>query len=1141
MPAVPTFRYRPTRLSAAGVLALLLLTSGFVVAQPPIKPTAFKLPDGTVIILTKNPDDLSAPADGVLLSAKAYQTLLDQAEQLKKVKDAPKPQSPSECHIRGRIDTAGGQPLAVLTLTYSYQTTAPRTTVSLGGQRGLPKSAKPIDGKLPILGLADDGLTVLAERPGTVTLTVEYEVPVTARGSNGELGFDIGLPKSAITTFTLEPGVPGKNATVGSRTPDRPTEVRRTAYRAGAALGPTDLLDVTWEPATTNPAADPGLTAESEITVRVDETQIETSAKIRLRGPGRDWQLMLPSGSDVSVDRATLASGAPDPGLPPVAATLVRPTDAAKPIWTVRVPSGSSGEWIVTANSRQNRPKPTEPKFRGPYPIGPIAVPAALRHSGTIRVYAPASVRVSFKPSPDVRRQDLPSATELDLVALFKFLSVPRSDKKLPQPLLELDARTVPGFVRIEPTYKLQLTRAGWRLTADLKVTPVRAELDQLLVELPDGWPGGLEASAPRRIAGDGGPAELVDEVEVLKESGPKTLAVRLAVPQKMQFDLTLATTLPIAPGVREATIGLLRFPQAIEQNARLTVSVPDGVEVRGTATGRDAGQPGELVDLTSQVPASGAGITNLVASFEKGVGRADLSWQPYRPELIAGVRGEVALQDRQAVVTQTMKLQVADGGAWRAVRFRGPTATTGLRVTSGPSLEAIGPGEWEMPPPPAGTKEVTLVLNFGLLVPTRKSDQIATVKFDLGLIWPEAATRVESGLRIWGGSGGRRIASFEGRWRELPPEPDPTRDSLPWLTLTGTGGNLPLTLLLTDPTEGPLPSVWVERVLIQTWVGEDVAAIRGRFLLRRWSASGVDLLLPPGVAAEVYVDGKKAENLTAPSIAGYEGTVARVPLPEIRPNRMYATIDVRYQLPTRRTPTGEVRLSPPLIVGAAYRSPARWQAFFVPGVVTLCFAPDLQLESRWTWRNGMFSPVAASTATELDQWFAAGTDPDSEPTSGGVPVPSADPDALTARQPVPAVVKVYRVPRTLWVGASSMLALLLVLGVSRLRPELLGATVALLGGGIAVLSVIWPQPMAQFASGAQPGLVLAAIVLFSQMVLRWYHRRRINHLPGFTRSYPDTGSGLPSGLPTLPSNGTGSNLVPLNEPVGTTAAPGNR
>src|SRR5262245_52685689 len=80
------------------VLFTVVTTALAASGQDPTKPAkdkdAIRLPDGTIVFYTKSPDDPNPPIDGVRLSAKEYKSLVDQAEQLKKLKDGAKPVGP---------------------------------------------------------------------------------------------------------------------------------------------------------------------------------------------------------------------------------------------------------------------------------------------------------------------------------------------------------------------------------------------------------------------------------------------------------------------------------------------------------------------------------------------------------------------------------------------------------------------------------------------------------------------------------------------------------------------------------------------------------------------------------------------------------------------------------------------------------------------------------------------------------------------------------------------------------------------------------------------------------------------------------------------------------------------------------------
>ncbi|HET6573394.1 MAG TPA: hypothetical protein VFG68_07320 [Fimbriiglobus sp.] len=1130
MPVPPRLpRPRAARRFAGAVGVLLAVLAVARPTEPP-KASAVKLPDGTVVFLTKSPDDANPPIEGVYLSPQEYKALVEQAEQFKKLQDSPRPLAPSACRVAGKVEPRGDRTVAALTLTYSFRTTAPKAAVSLGGQKAFPLSATLDGDKLPALAAGDDGLTALIAAPGEHTLVLTVEAPVGPRGGTAEVGFEIGLPRAAITTLELAAPAGVKQATVGVRTAaDRGGEPKRTTEPVAALakypLGPAELLAVAWQPPTAAPMTPPAaLTAEVEAAVRVGETQVETTATVRLRGPAREWALVLPPGADVEARRAAPVAPrdpAAEPPLTAAAPGLTRPADPTRTNWTFHPPDLGGSDWDLTVTVRQPRSKPDGAKSSSPFPVGPFAVPTAGRLTGSIRVYAPPNVRLSFDPAADIRRQDAPLPEE-NLAAVFKFTAVGPALQAPPRPLLTVRADPARTYTRVQPTYALRRTETGWRLEVEAAVTPVRTEVDQVVVEVPAGWQS-LEA----------GPLELVAGV-VEVGTGPtgRRYAVRLIAPQKAVFLLTLSAAYPLPDPVndREATVPLPRF-RAEESGAKLTASVSDGWEVRGTATGSD----GTMQTLKPANPSArpSAAVTAVAGQFEHGVARAQLTWQPYRPELTADLRAEVALGGGQLTVTQTVRFRAAEGEG-KPIKLRGPAGVVGLRsARGGLPVDPNGPGEWTLRPPADGAREFTLSVTYALPAPSS-----APARVPVGLLWPTDATKVEATVRVFAGGSGRRVARFDGPWRELPPEPVPDRDALPCLTLAGTAAGTPalsLTLELSEPTDGAAPAAEVERALVQAWQADDgMVAVRSRFRLRRWSPAGVDIELPAGVAADVRVDGKRVD----PAALAVEPRVVRVPAPGPQAGRS-VLLDVRYLLPTTRSGVlGERTIAPPRLPGATFRSPARWQVVLPAGVVPLLPGHDLQPDVRWGIRRGVPAPVAAASTEELDRWMADGTDPDAdgEPTAAGAP----SGDALTAVQPALGPVMLYRFSRVRFAAVCSLAALVLGLAVSRLRPGLIGPVLGAAGVVVAVLAAGWPQPTAQAAAAALPGVVGLAAVLGGLAAVRWYYRRQVTHLPGFTRVPTTLAPSTPNGAPpTGPrSSQPGSSAKALDGTAGSQPQP---
>lgn len=1128
------------------LVAWFAVSSAF--GQPtaePTKATAIKLPDGTVVFWTKNPDEANPAVDGVVLSTQDYKTLVDQAEQARKAKS----QTPSSLAIRGKIETRGERLVAALTLTYSFRTTQPRTLLILGCQRALLVGAKTGQAKLPILNPpGDDGLTLLVDNPGEQTLTLDVEVPVVSRGPKNELGFEIGLPRAAITTLKLDaaPAAGIKAVAVGTRIPEapallpaKPDELKRFASPVDqliakpVPLGATDVLELTWEPI--SPALAPAAalpTVESATVVRVEDGQIETVAKLRLRGNLKEWPLQLPVGADVTVERIAIASGGPIPSPEPMPPTVVRPNDPNKSVWVIRTPGDSPAvEWLVTATVRTQRPKPNEPKFRGPYPVGPFQLLANAKQLGRFDVYAGPSVRLSFRPSPEFRRQDLPAAAPEDHIAHFTYGGLPTvSPTARAGAWVELDARVAPTAIRSKATHKLRLTAGGWRLESSVRITPPpRGELEQIAVEIPAEW-----------TTLEGAPEELVESVQILKEGSPRLVAIRFHTPQKSAFTLKLLSMRPLpapVPGAsddREAklTLTLPRFSQADEREAGLTASVPDGYEVRGSVSLWEGGQPSPASDpLIAAGPANNrpGAIGTVEGTFDHAIARVELHWQPYRPVLICDNRVDVTLQPRQLLVQQAMKFKPSQDDR-RPIRLRGPEGLVGLQ--SVPALDPVGPGVWEFRSNAEPGKEFNLSVAFGLRL-------AATAPSTVSLLWPEAATRTESILRVWGGATGRRIDKLEGDWRELPNEGLPDRDMLPLLTLAASKPAAALGFELSDPGESGLPTVWIERAFAGATLGETHVVLHEKLLLKKWLGSSMMVELPRLEHLELWVDGKPVEAVPKSTMDdGSDSSLLTVPLPEYKSLKVIA-VELRYRYASARNRQRERQCVPPRIRGAVYRTALRW--WIATEAESVAFIPSghWDPEYRWAWRGFGFAPTARETPQELDAWLIGGLETEADESAwrgaGGS-------DAISGRQTEPKPISVVLIPKLGWIAGCSGLLFLFGIAMSYLRTVLLGLVLGTVGIGLAFAGALCPQALAQTLSAMQAGAVLLMVALVGSAAWRFYRSRRLDRLPGFSRDRTATSVRGPEVPPASHESGkrpsrAPSSALPLKR-AGSTAPP---
>jgi hypothetical protein len=1063
-------------------LAFLLATASLAAAQPAVSPL---------------------PREAV--SQQDYQKLLDQLEQLKKELAAKKTLPPSGCSIHARVEKRGEASVAALKLTYSFRTAAPNVPIALGAKRSFLVSAK-LDGQpLPVLESGDTGFTVFVETPGNHTAVLDVECPITARGTKPEVGFELGLPRAAITTLVFEPPAGVARVAMTTRTPEagKAGEPRRVAgldakslappapMRDPYPLGPVDSLELAWEPAAAVPIADTIQTAEMDATTLVTEGLVETTAKFKLRGTARTWQIVAPADAVVSVDRVA--------GESPEAAVVAKPADAAKPFWKIDLPAGTMpADWVATVVIRTPRAKPEEPAFRGPFAIGPLSVLDVAKLSGTMRVSAPVNTRLSFKYGREMRQDIPPTATgEDEAVGFFRLTSGPLGNLPPAAPLLTFEAAPLAGRVAIRPNYKLMLTDAGWNLRAELRIVPIRTTIDSVTLELPAGWRG-VELSPPT----------LVGETTELKSDGPrKLIKVALAAEHKQPFELVLAASVPFTPVAKDAAIPLLRFPNATERDTLVSVSVPDGTDLRGTAREWDGEQPAAW---TAPLPATPGpdgklprNITAINGKFERGLARLDVSWSPFRPPLTAEVRAELTVRESQIVVSERVTLRSTDGLP-RTVRFTGATDLPGLAP-----FDRIAPGVW-LHGFASDVKEAVVKLEYAIPLPPGDRRSVP-----ISLVLPSGTSRTDVQARVWIPSASGRSVSVQGPWREEPPDPAAERDMLPALTLAASGPELPLTLEIRNAANEGTAAIAIERGLLQATHGDDGTSFRARFLLRRWSADSLDVKLPAsldGAIPEAYLD-DPPKRIPAAIRTENGKRFLRIPLPESRSGRTLA-VEVRYALTSHSM--GDAANYPAPAPQATFTGPVRWQITGPAGSVPLLLGGE-RSEQRWQPRFGLITPTPAATE-DLERWFLTGTADGSANGAG---------ESAVLRVPAPVTVSFVHLPRTAFLIGCSVAVLFIGLVLSRFPGWLAGPALAVIAGGIAIAATLYPQPATQFAAAAEPGFAALILVLLFQTAARWYYRQRVTYLPGFARTAPTPSASGNRPSERMPNNASTGALLP--------------
>ena len=1015
-------------------------------------------------------------------------------------------------------------------IAYACRTTQPQTTILLGGRKGFLKSATLDDGKkLPILESTDDGFAILIETPGDHRVTLELFAPITARGTSPktEVGFEIGLPRAAVTTLTLDPlkleptRADAKVVNLSVRIPEaaggpRPAEPKRFAIDikqltpkpgsdSGYPLGAVETLEATWEPpAASVQAVDQVQTAEFDpIVVLFTEAAVETTARIKLHGPARDWKIIAPVNAEMRADRANPAAEAG-----PIPAPVPTKSDANKPVWKLSIPAGTTAnDWVVTAVVRLPRPKADDPRHRGPYPIGPFAVLDVQRQTGAVRVTAGPNTRFAFKHGADLWQTPVPGQPEDDVtMASFRLATGPTGDFH-PEPARAATDRRSSAVCRERRRQAGIQVDAGETFTSWCVLANPGGNQGR-----PHSYQRGL---ARHRHTGGVDRRRFVDSRDrlvrtasrqcgVLGQSDPSrrtpTIFPLLKL-QKKDFELTLKANVRIPAGAGDMAIPLLRFPGVEERETKVKVEVPEGQEIKqAEAFGRDSDSALNWGIPLAPIPATGGKPNKAVTAVAMpttttGVSRLVLRWNAAIPDLNAEILVNATLTDRQLEITEHIKLTSVDGLP-KTVRFRPRhegIAITGLAARLTPStsgqFQSHGGSEWVFTPREA--KEATLDFTYAIPLERRPADR-AMWNIPVGVLWPVGVSRADATIRLMSRTtASLTLTNLSSGWRQLSTDPVPERDVIPALSLFGTGGELPLVIEARELLASTTTAVWVDSSLIRAHVGEDgVTRYIARFWLDKWLVPAVEVRLPgplTGASPEFYQDGVRIANVA--SVLDSTERAFRVPL---EPKTGKSVLEIRYQLPPAPEAIGEQVCSPPTLPNATFAKPIHWRVTVSSGVIPLLTGGAVP-EFHWQLRLFGFAPAPNRSVDSSDESNAED--------------PLYSDESLTARQPALAPVMLHRFSRVGFMVLCSVVAFFTTLIVSRMPVTAMAAAITALGLLIALGAILAPHPTAQAAGACQPGLAAAFLVLALLLAIKWYYRHRVTYLPSFARVHIEPSS----------------------------------
>jgi hypothetical protein len=1089
------------------ILLLLVAVCAALQAAEPAKPPPraldlSKLPPGTIFIIGEEGKDALQQPGVVVLSPEKFKDLLDQIDQLKKQAGPDKPDTPSSCKLTGQVDGD----LIRLKAVFEFQTRKRKSLVTLGCQKAWPTAAVLDDGKLPILPPpGDDGFVVQIEQPGPHRLTLDLEVPVASVDAKGtDRGFKMGLPRAAITVVEaldvpdnvkdvrfVTRQLPAKDAATKTEPDAGPALVTRqfaardlssrNGQRKLIALGPVDRLEVSWKGPTPQRPADPILTVQGQIVVRVEESNIRTDAELTLKpdiGQVNQWQIQASPTVDLKVE------GPADDRAPVVTPP---PADAkGVPVWTIKLREPSSAPITVRIVARQPR--------GARFGVGPFAVPQAMRQHGLITVSVPPDLRPRFKTRGEVSQREVAEGHQRgdNTVAVFAYWNLPpapAANQPVP-PALDVELETIKGAIETTVNHTLRLVDQTWQVSSEIDVSPVRAVVEHLDVELPPGYE--VRAS----------PAILVEpDLEV--KDGPKRIgSIKLAQKQTRPFKIVLDGTWPLVQGQQALTVPLLKpVPtvdkiQLIDKGGRVTVSIPEGLEL---VTARESG--------AETLP---PGRREQSWRADRAPTRVELGWQKHRPELTVDGQVDVTLTDRQGVVRQRLRFQPAQDPN-RELELRAPDFPPNRTPGAGNAKLTRRAGQsWGV-----RLTEPTLTLDYAFDLPAANAKGGAR-RAVVPLFWPAAATRGSMRVRVWS-DGQPQVVRAVGPWDEQPTEVVAERDSLPALVLRGSGmpgpsgPEFPLTLDLSAPAHPTLATLTVEKALIQAQVLEaGQQSYRARFLLNKVAARALDVELPAPPASlnlEAWLDGQvlRFKTVDASGMEDEAGHVARLRIVS-DPHRRWRVLELRYHVPAGLVAGSgslETAFQPPRLQGNFWLGRVLWQVALPGDRVPVLVRGGAGIEQRWALRGGLPAPRPSWTAAELEHWFS--NHEDLRTTFEPPPEFCTRRPDLVCAQASLGTLPVVHLSQQAWLLSCSLVVLAVGLGLyfAPVPRRIFWGVLAGIGLALVVLSIGWTDLVPVLVYGCLPGVAVLLLLIGVQWIVQRRYRRAVVFMPAFSRITP--------------------------------------
>jgi hypothetical protein len=1086
-------------------------------AETPGKQTSvdkMELPSGAILVLVKDLNEALQKQGIVLISPETFRAMQARIATLEK-KFKEEKRFPHSCKLSGNID--GDH--VFLQADFAFHTDTPQRTVVLGLQGGNLTDEGELDRQPPILDHGPEGYTVQVEKPGSHQLTLKLKVPVGLKrtgtpGGGSERGFELGLPGAAVTLLSLEVPAAVKEIRWNDRLEKRPEAARRGRWEL--ALGKIKNLSLSWK----EPAALPGnaslLTADGDITVKVEEEQLVTSAELQLgdlRGQAREWHLLLPPQAKVDIKAP---AGVVPEIIPPPPNGLVH---------IIRLKEPTSERLHLSVQVSQPRPF-----AQARQPIGPFTLLDAFEQQGTISIKAPPKTvrgyRLLYHRRGDVYQREVSGQPGSDVVAQFRYEKLPNPGKSVAAAQagtwapLDVELRREKTQVETQVEHVIRVSRVsptaeGWQadLTTKIKVWSLSAGVDFVDVQLPLCHPEGLAVLsvypypalpwAPLYLATKKNwPVIVPADFTCQSESGSSP---ELQAPDP-QRRARIVLNRPDAKEVTLVLTGKYLLPDE-PRRARLELPRPVGNLDRGGKLAILVGDQLELLFGDPQVEETVRGQHQRTFSLDAAPRQAEFGWRAYRPDFPVTAVTDITVHGRNAHVHHELRCKFPEreagpqGKSGGQVLLRVPPAVRALRIiTHEARLDPRKGLAWvSIPADQQAAKPI--VVEYDLTLPAipgevpGQPNERMTGSFSVPLIWPEQSTRIDGKVRIWCDPGIVPLLDDapDPVWRDRGSEvAGKDKDSLPSLVLHASGLDLPLRLRLLAARSN-LPPVVIDKGLVQVDINEEGAQhYRVRFLLSKLNSDHLKVKFPAAVTDVIQAISLNNKRIDDWLPLAADNRTVRLP---VRPD-LYdrpAILEFEYKLPTSVTEgdrIGQTTLFPPEIEGAGFQGRVRWQLFLSSGEVVLVEGPHVQAEYRWEFRNWLLTPEPGAGTEDLERWLTVESTDRRQAASVVF--------WRTLLQPL----RIWHFPRLVWFTLCSATVLVIGLGlsfasVSRLTFWFLIAVVAV---AAMAAGLLWPALLPPVVYGAQPGLVVLLVILALQWMLQERYRRQVVFMPGFTR-----------------------------------------